>query len=144
MSILPRVGVASFVPTMCAALVVCVLAGAAACSDDDDEVAGGALLGSNEGVERWVVHFETGAPDLTAYHAALDKDGDTASIELQLREQAMTRRQDFARAVGELGGKIVDYWWLTNAVTVEIPVGNVKSLKMMSDVKELTPDRLLE
>ncbi len=111
-----------------------------ACSDD----AGEAIKGSSPGTERWVVLFEGDAPDLTDYKKAQATGKGLAAAEAKLRADAQTRHKGFEKGLKELEGKVVERWWMTNAVTVELPSGNVGSLQHMDGVAEVKPDTLVE
>jgi len=117
---------------------------AAACSDDGGSSDGPALVGQKEGSERWIVLFDDEPLDLTAYKAAVTAGAGVLEAEDALREQAEKRRRDFAKNLKDLEGSVVEHWPLTNAVTVELPRGNVGTLGKMAGVKELRPDRLIE
>jgi hypothetical protein len=115
-----------------------------ACSDDGDTADGPVLGGQREGTERWVVHFADEPLDLTAYRAAQKAGAGVREAEEALREQAVARRKDFAKNLKDLEGVVVEHWYMTNAVTVEIPSGNVGSLRHMAGIKEIRADRLIE
>jgi hypothetical protein len=104
----------------------------------------GALAGTQAGLERWIVVFE-GEPDLTEYRAAL-KEGPTqarAYLEKK-RVETMQARAPLAEQLRTMSANVVDYWWMTNAITVELPADNVESLKVIPGVKEVRPDKLLQ
>ena len=103
----------------------------------------GALSGTAPGLERWVVYFE-GEPDLSGYREAVEEGPKAArAYAKKKREEAKARLAKVAEQLRSIQGNIVDYWWMANAITVEIPAGNVESLKVLPGVKEVRPDKLL-
>jgi hypothetical protein len=115
-----------------------------ACSDDGAAVDGPVLTGQRDGSERWVVFFADDPLDLTAYRSAQKAGAGVREAEEALRDQAAARRKEFAKNLKDLEGVVIEHWYLTNAVTVEIPSGNVGSLRHMAGIKEIRPDRLIE
>jgi len=129
------------------ALLACALAMlplAAGCTDDEKPPVQ-ALTGSKPGVERYVVYLEGEPPDLTEYETALaDSPGDVLKIVEGLRQAAAEKHEGFARAIRAYDGKVVDHWYLTNAVTIEIPAGNAASLSELGGVVRVMPDEALK
>lgn len=132
-----------FVPSLRALwLSATVIAAVAAC---EDEAPRGPepLPGARPGTQRFVVYLAGDAPDATAYRAALQDDPSTAPpLAEELRQQAVAQRRGFLQALRAYDGVVVDHWWLTNAVTVEIPSGNAMSLTAIDGVLKVEPDVL--
>lgn len=127
-----------------AGLVAFALAGAG-CDEEPETPAREPLAGSRPELERWVVHLKSAPPDPAPYHEALKASPEKAAEEAEkLREQAIRARTDFTQRLKDLGGQVVDHWWLTSAVTVEIPSGNVPTLKLLDEVERIAPDHLLD
>lgn len=118
---------------------------AAACDDEPVAPEAQPLAGSRPELERWVVHLKGEPPDPAPYREALEKSPEQVpEIAEKLRQKAMQARAGFVQRIADLGGRVVDHWWLTNAVTVEIPGGNVPTLKVLDEVERVEPDRLLD
>ena len=102
------------------------------------------LAGSKPGSQRYVVHLQGPPPDASAYHEALKDDPSKApEIAATLKESAAASRKKLVQALRAYDGRVVDHWWLTNAVTVEIPAGNALSLTAIDGVVKVEPDQLL-
>lgn len=117
---------------------------ASACSDGGGDASGSGLPGQRDGTERWIVYFADEGPDLAEYRKAIAARSGVDAAEAKLRADALERRREFAKSLKELEGTIVEHWFLTNAVTVEVPSGNVGSLKHMAGIAKTAPDRLIE
>jgi hypothetical protein len=126
-----------------AGLLAGLLAGAAAlaggCPGKDDD--GGPRVLGTEGRERWVVTFEGDEPDLAEYRALLkDKPDDAEAYAEKMRKKLETDHEDLAKTLESLNGRIVERWWMSRAVTVEIDAGKAPSLVKAAGVKSLRPD----
>lgn len=118
--------------------------GLSACSDEEP-VAVQPLEGSKAGTLRFIVHLQGPPPDASAYLAAV-KDDPTKALALadELKRTVASDRKKLVQALRAYDGRVVDHWWLTNAVTVEIPAGNALSLNAIDGVVKVEPDQLLE
>ncbi len=117
--------------------------GAMGCSDDELPSIQ-PLAGSKAGTVRYVLHLAGDAPDASAYRAALKEDpAKAAAIAAELKETAAAGRRKLVQALKAYDGRVVDHWWLTNAVTVELPAGNALSLTAIDGVVKVEPDQLL-
>jgi hypothetical protein len=125
-------------------LVLLVLA--AACSGgDDDAYDGKPLPGSAPSLQRWVVRFEGDGPDLAAYRkASVDDPSAVPAIVAGLREKQQKEREEFKTKVEAVGGKVVDWWWMSNAATIEIDASGLPTIQKADGVRSVSPDRLLE
>jgi len=110
------------------------------CPSDENQGTAG-LEGSRPGYVRYVVYFADEPADLTAYRKARAAGEDVGDIVALLQDEARKRRLDFAKRIAELGGVVVDYWPLTNAVTVEIPDGSVATLGAFEGLARVVPDK---
>lgn len=128
------------------ALLVCVLAAlplSSGCPDDEKPQVQ-PLEGSQPGSLRYVVYLTGEPPDLTEYKKALaDSPGDVPTIVDGLRKNAEFRRKGFEQTLKAFGGRVVDHWYLTNAVTVEIPANAAASLPALDGVERVVPDQPL-
>lgn len=130
-------------------LVVLVLAGAIAagalgggCPSKEGD--GKRVLGT-EGRERWVVTFEGNEPDLAEYRALMkDKPAEADAYADKMRKKLETDHEDLAKMLESLNGRIVERWWMSQSVTVEIDATAAPSLEKVAGVKSLTPDAPLE
>jgi hypothetical protein len=126
-----------------AALALLALA-AAGCPSNGDEQGPKPTTGA-EGRERWIVTFDGSAPDLGEYRA-LQRDNPKAvdAYVGQMRDGVMRGRAEMESFLGSVEGRVVERWWMTNAVTVEVPAGAVETLKKQPGVKSVAPDLTLE
>lgn len=114
-----------------------------ACSDEEGPAVQ-PLAGSNQGMVRYVVHLKGDPPDASAYRAALAEDpAKAAALAEELKQVAADGRKKLVQALRAYDGRVVDHWFLTNAVTVEIPEGNALSLQAIDGVERVEPDQLL-
>jgi hypothetical protein len=114
-----------------------------ACSDDEPPPVQ-PLAGSKAGTVRYVVHLKGEPPDASAYRAALKEDpAKAAKLAEELKMAAALNRKKLVQALKAYDGRVVDHWFLTNAVTVEIPAGNALSLTAIDGVAKVEPDQLL-
>lgn len=116
-----------------------------ACAGDDDGGDRKPLPGSAPSLERWVVRFAGDGPDLTAYRKATAQDpGAVPAIVAGLREKHEKDHVEFKTKVEAVGGRVVDWWWMSNAATIEIDPSGLPTIQKAEGVKSVTPDRLLE
>jgi hypothetical protein len=102
------------------------------------------VLGT-DGRERWVVTFEGNEPDLAEYRALLkDKPDEAEAYAEKMRKKLETDHEDLAKVLESLNGRIVERWWMSQSVTVEIDATAAPSLEKVAGVKSLTPDVPLE
>lgn len=129
----------------CTLLVLVAAAwGLAGCPEEEAD-APKPLEGAQPGSLRFVVYLKGDPPDLTEYRKALAENPDEVpEIVEELRETVKAERKDFERSLKAFEGKVVDHWFLTNAVTVEIPAGGAPSLPLVNGVERVEPDRMLQ
>lgn len=114
----------------------------AGCPDKDVDTK--RVLGT-EGRERWVVTFEGNEPDLAEYRALLkDKPDEAEAYAEKMRKKLETDHEELTKALESLNGRIVERWWMSQSVTVEIDAAAAPSLEKVPGVKSLTPDVPLE
>jgi hypothetical protein len=116
-----------------------LLAALVSCAADDEGPR--APAGTKPGSERWVVFFTGDGPSLDDYRKAQGTGADLAPLEARLRTAA-ARHTAFGRQLAGINGQIVDVWWLTNAVTVELPAGAVDTLKELDGVARVAPEQV--
>ena len=90
-----------------------------------------------------MVYFTGELAGVEAYRKARAAGESTVDLQKKLQADAKAGRAAFVKTLGEVNGKVVEHWWLTNAVTVEVPAGAVSALKTMAGVSRVEPDRLL-
>jgi hypothetical protein len=126
-----------------AGLLAAAMLALGGCSDDSGAIPQ-ALGGSAPGLERYVVHLAGEPPDASAYNSSLLEDPDKVpALVAELRAEAELSRKRFVQALNSYDGRVVDHWWLTNAVTVELPAGNAASLRAIDGVVKVEPDQFL-
>jgi hypothetical protein len=98
------------------------------------------VLGA-DGRERWVVTFEGVEPDPTEYRELLKTSPPEAEEYAERMRKQLTRdHAAFESALQALSGRVVERWWMSNAVTVEIDKNAAPSLREAAGVKAVTPD----
>jgi hypothetical protein len=117
---------------------------AGGCPSHVDPGGAKATLGA-DGKERWVVTFEGEAPDPAEYRT-LAKDNPKAAdaYAAQMRDAVMKGRTEIESFLTSVDGRVVERWWMSNAITVELPAGAVESLRKQTGVKSVAPDQTLE
>jgi hypothetical protein len=126
-----------------AALLATAVVGGA-CKDDEPVPTGKRMLGS-EGRERWVVTFDGKEPDLSEYKGLIaDAPDEVESYAAKRRAQLSHDHADFEAQVQALDGKVVERWWMSNALTIEVKPEGVPTLRGFPGVKSMTPDVPLE
>ncbi|MCP4503253.1 MAG: hypothetical protein GY822_25225 [Deltaproteobacteria bacterium] len=126
-------------------LAGCFVFGALAvtgCTDDDDEEKK-PLTGSRPGTERWLVFLKGASLSMEEFRAEKDA-AKKAELEKQLRQGSTLARSDFEKRLEEFDGTVVTHWWMTNAVTVEIPSGTDKSVLQIEGVERMSADQPLQ
>jgi hypothetical protein len=101
------------------------------------------VLGS-EGRERWVVTFDGAAPDLAEYRKLLADDPSAVpAYVVKMRDRQAQAHPELEESLTALGGRVVDRWWMSNQVTIELPATGVASVQTVPGVKAMVPDALL-
>jgi hypothetical protein len=123
------------------ALPVCVvLAVAAACPSKPEGADVRAVLGT-DGKPRWVVTFDGPEPDLAEYRALLKEKPDEAdALAEKMRKKLEHDHAEFETQLQSLGGRIVERWWMSNAMTVELDASAMPSLKAQPGVESISED----
>ena len=102
------------------------------------------VLGT-DGRERWIVTFDGNEPDLAEYRALMkDKPDEAEAYAEKMRRKLDQDHEQLAQTLESLNGKVVERWWMSRSMTVEIEAGNVPSLRKASGVKSIVPDVPLE
>ncbi len=129
------------VASLAAALVALSVAG---CPGKDD--AGGPKpTAGADGKERWVVTFDGEPPNQAEYRALLRDNPKAAEPYVAgMRDTLMRGRTELETFLSSVEGRVVERWWMSGSVTVEIPPSAVESLKKQPGVKSVTPDLTLE
>lgn len=113
-----------------------------ACPGKDEDTK--RVLGT-EGRERWIVTFEGNEPDLGEYRALMkDKPDEAEAYAEKMRRKLEADHEDLTKTLESLNGRIVERWWMSGAVTVEIEAGKAPSLEKVAGVKSIAPDTPLE
>ncbi len=92
--------------------------------------------------ERWIVQFKKRSFDLRPFRAAiLDRDQEALRRFIPAMEKRCVQdRQNFARALHSLGGKILKHWWIINACAIRLPQNQLSPLRNREDVLRISPD----
>ena len=117
----------------------------AGCPDDGlDGLQPRAVAGS-DGRMRYVVSFEKPGPDLQEYRdLARDNPGGVARYVDGKRAETATGQSGLDMALGAVGGKVVERWWMSNQATIEIPTTGVATVRAVPGVKSVDPDQPLQ
>lgn len=133
----------SRVPVPALLLVGALGLGAGACPGEEQPTA--KPTAGADGKERWVVTLDGEAPDLSEYRAlSRDNPKAVAPYVEKMRQNLMAGRTDLDTFLTSVDGRVVERWWMSNAVTVEVPASAVESLKKQPGVKQLAADQTLE
>ncbi len=116
----------------------------AGCTDDPlDGIASTPPLGA-EGRVRYLVTLEKPPVDLAEYRKLLkDNPGGVAGYVEKQRADAAAALADVDSAVGTVGGRVVERWWMSRQATIEIPATAVATVRAVPGVKSVDPDRPL-
>jgi hypothetical protein len=126
-----RFAVAFLTATVAAAVVGC---------SGDDAGAEKRVMGT-DGRERWVVKLDGTPPDLGPYRQLLqERPADAEGFAEKMRQKLAQDHADFESALSALNGRVVEHWWMSNAVTVEVEAGGVPSLQKAPGVVSVSPD----
>ena len=118
-------------------------------------VSAGVLLGAcgrgevakvmgTEGRQRWVVHF-AGAVDATEYRRLLAQDPTAVPAYVERRRQEMASTHGaFENALTAVNGRVVERWWMSNAVTIEVTAAGVPTVQSAPGVVSVGPDQPLQ
>jgi hypothetical protein len=130
----------AFVAVVCAVIVAVSVAGPG-CDDSVDQKP---VLG-RDGKQRFVVTFEDKAPDLAEYRKLLqDGDGEAVTAYVtKMRARQAQAHPELDKSLAALEGAVVERWWMSNQVTVEMPPSALASVKTVAGVKDVAPDALL-
>lgn len=121
-------------------IVFVALGSLAGCSSETAQPVAKPVAGEG-GRERWVVSFNGAAPDLTEYRTLASSDAAAAELLAEkLRKQLLVAHADFEASLQAVSGRIVETWWMANAVTVEVEGNAVPSLRGLPGVKDVAPD----
>ena len=105
------------------------------------------ILGA-EGRERWIVTFSGKEPDLETYREILrNEPGRADAYAEKMRGILRSAHADFEKSTEAVGVKIVEVWWMSNAMTVEVDARAVPTLQQRvgnEGVLSVTPDRRLD
>jgi hypothetical protein len=111
---------------------------AGACDGDAKPVAG------RDGRERWVVSFDGSRPELAEYRKLLKDDPAAVPAYVQkMRDRQAQAHPELDQSVAAIGGAVVERWWMSNKVTVEIPRSGLATIQAVPGVKSVEPDTLL-
>lgn len=127
-------------------MCVCTMTLLVGCSDDPLDGVGASppILGT-EGRIRYVVTLDKAAPDLAEYRALLkDNPGGVAGYVDKKRVEASAALADVEGAVGTVGGRVVERWWMSNQATIEIPATAVATVRAVPGVKSVEADKPLQ
>lgn len=127
-----------------ALLVALVLAtpvvGLAGCDDEPEEPAEKPMMGA-DGRGRWVVAFADAEPDLAEYRSlAKDNPSGAEAFAERARKKLSTSHADFESSLQALSGRIVERWWMSSSLTIEVDASAVPSLRESPGVKSIRPD----
>ncbi len=113
----------------------------------DDGLAGLQRTGvmGSEGRARYVVSFEKAGPDLQEYrNLAHDNPGGLGGYIESKRRETANGQAGLDAALGAVGGRVVERWWMSNQATIELPPAGVASVRAVPGVTSVDPDQLLQ
>lgn len=125
----------------CALCLLGGIVGSAGCPDKEEPK----RVTGTEGRERWIVSFEGNEPDLAEYRALMkDKPDEAEAYAEKMRRKLDQDHEELTKSLESFNGTVVERWWMSNSVTVEIEAGKAPSLEKVPGVKSLAPDVPLE
>ena len=110
-----------------------------ACADDPLGDLKAPLVTGTAGRQRFVVTLVGAAPDLTEYRRLLKDDPARVPAYVDDRRAAMLR-PDFEAAIAGVNGRVVERWWMSGQLTVELASESVASIRALAGVASVDPD----
>ncbi len=101
-------------------------------------------LAGSQGRGRWVVTVKATLPDRSAYRALLiDNPAGVAAYVAKMRAEQARNFPEVQKAVTTVNGEVVERWWMSNQLTVELPAAGVATLRGTEGVSSVEPDVVL-
>ena len=95
----------------------------------------------SEARERWIVTFAGAEPDLAEYRGLIkDQPAEAGAYVDKMRRKLDQDHAEIAKTIEAMNGQIVERWWMTNSMTVELEAGSVPTLQQASGVKSVATD----
>ena len=113
-----------------ASLSLVVVSGLAA--QESQLVSGRDAQARKAATERWIVEFERGV-DLTSLREANSGPAAVSAINT-LKTKLARERAGFVESCEKLGGRVVESFWLIDAMAVDVPAGSVEALADLDGV----------
>jgi hypothetical protein len=128
--------------------LVCTVASwgvlAAGCAEDPTDFAAPGLAGT-EGRLRYVVTVKGPAADLSGFRELAATDAAAAAdLTARKRREAAAAHAALDEAVRSVSGRVVNHWWTTNQVTIEVAASSLATVRAVEGVLRIDPDHTLQ
>jgi hypothetical protein len=101
-------------------------------------------LAGTEGRHRYVVTVKGPAADLAGYRELAATDAAAAAdLTTRKRREAAAAHTALDEAVRSVSGRVVNHWWTTNQVTIEVAPSSLATVRAVDGVLRIEPDRSL-
>lgn len=116
-----------------------LLALAVGCADDPLGDLKAPVVTGTAGRQRFVVTLAGAAPDLAEYRRLLREDPGRVAAYVDERRAALVR-PDLEAAVAGEKGRVVQRWWMSGQLTVELEAEGVARVRALPGVTSVEPD----
>jgi hypothetical protein len=116
-----------------------VVVGLAACSEGTSDADKAPVVAGTAGRQRFVVTLAGATPDLGEYRKLLKENPADVPAYVEGRRAALVLPALDAALTG-FNGRVVERWWMSGQLTVEIPPEGVASLRAVPGVSAIEPD----
>jgi hypothetical protein len=114
-----------------------------ACGEAAEPPPTGPVIVGSDGRQRFIVTLAGATPDLGEYRALLKSDPTAATAYVEAKRAALAR-PDVENALGAFRGRVVERWWMSNQLTVEMEREGLATLRAVNGVTAVEPDVLLQ
>jgi hypothetical protein len=122
-----------------ASLFVALVVVDVACADDALGDLKAPLVAGTAGRQRFVVTLAGAAADLGEYRRLLKEDPTRVAAYVDERRAALLR-PEFEAAIANVNGRVVERWWMSGQITVELTNENVAALRALPGVVSVEAD----
>lgn len=109
------------------------------CADDPLGDLKAPLVTGTAGRQRFVVTLAGAAPDLSEYRRLLKEDPARVGSYVDERRAALVR-PDVEAAIASVNGRVVERWWMSGQLTVELGAEGVARVRAVAGVTAVEPD----
>ncbi|MBM4279695.1 MAG: hypothetical protein FJ137_02675 [Deltaproteobacteria bacterium] len=121
------------------ALGLAPLGAAGACADDPLGDLRAPVAARSGGRQRFVVTLAAATPDLGDYRKLLKEDPAAVAGYVEQKRAALTR-PDVEAALAGVNARVVERWWMSGQLTVELPPEQVSAVRALPGIAAVVPD----